>query len=144
MVILIVILILIVGLYVLGSLTYVKVKNLQQGNCVGVPKFNPNSVYVKTMTIPIIGYKLNGSATFKPDNTFVLDFGPSDTYSNNKWIYNSDSCSLTISLDPNLQDTLTKYNSSIDNTVQINRDGQLVVNGMVEGIVPVQVLLNKK
>jgi len=94
------------------------------------------------MTIPIIGYKLNGTATFKPDNTFVLNFG-GDIYNNNKWIYNKDTCSLTISIDPNLQNTLTEYKSSIDNTVQINRQSQLIVNGIIEGVVPIQVTLDK-
>jgi len=132
-----------IPILVLSILTFIKVKNLQQGNCVGVPKFDPSAVYSKTMTIPIVGYKLNGTATFKPDNTFVLNFGSNDIYSDNKWIYNSDSCSLTVSIDPSLQSTLTKYNSSIDNTIQINKQGQLVVNGIIEGLVPIQVTLAK-
>lgn len=87
---------------------------------------------------------MNGTATFKPDNTFVLDFGQNDIYHNNKWIYNNDTCSLTISIDPDLQNTLAKYNSSIDSTVQINRQGQLIVNGIVENVIPIQVTLDKK
>jgi hypothetical protein len=143
LIIVIFVLIFVIGLLILCSITYVKVKNLQQGSCVGVPKFDPNSIYTKTMTIPIIGYKMVGKATFKPDNTFILDFGSSDIYNNNKWIYNSDSCSLTVSIDNNLQNILSQYNSSIDNTIQINRLGQLIVNGTVEGVIPVQVTLNK-
>jgi len=138
----IIILILLVSLFILCTFIYIKVQNLQQGNCVGVPNFDPNSVYSKSMTIPIIGYKLNGTATFKPDNTFVLNFG-GDIYNNNKWIYNKDTCSLTIAIDPNLQNTLTEYKSSIDNTVQINRQSQLIVNGIIEGVVPIQVTLDK-
>lgn len=136
-------LIILAGLCVLCTFTFLKVRNLQQGNCVGVPKFDPTSIYSKTMTIPIIGYKMTGKAIFKPDNTFVLNFGGNDVYNNNKWIYNQDTCSLTISIDPNLQNTLTKYNSSVDNTVQINRQGQLIVNGMVENVIPIQVILGK-
>ena len=143
LILVIIVLIFIIGLVILCSVTYVKVKNLQQGSCVGVPKFDANSVYTKTMTIPIIGYKMVGKATFSPDNTFILDFGPSDIYKNNKWIYNSDTCSLTVSIDPKLQDTLLKYNSSIDNTIQMNRQGQLIVNGIIEGVVPVQITLAK-
>lgn len=142
LILLIVVLIFLVVILSVCIVTYVKVKNLQEGSCAGVPKFEPNSVYTKTMTIPIIGYKLDGKATFNSDNTFTLNFS-GDEYKNNKWIYNQDSCSLTISIDPDLQSTLTKYNSGIDNTVQINKQGQLVVNGTIEGIVPIQVMLNK-
>lgn len=143
LIILIIVMIFVIGLLALCSLIYIKVKNLQQGNCVGVPKFDPNSIYTKTMTIPIIRYTVTGKAIFKPDNTFVLDFGTSGVYNNNKWIYNNDSCSLTVSIDPSLQDTLTKYNSSVDNTIQMNKQGQLIVNGSVENVVPIQVILNK-
>lgn len=144
LILLILILLILFGIFALCTFTFLKVRNLQQGNCIGVPKFDPSSVYSKTMKIPIIGYKLNGTATFKPDNTFVLKFGGNDIYSNNKWIYNSDTCSLSVSIDPNLQNILTKYNSSIESDVQINRHAQLVVNGMIEGIVPIQVTLDKK
>jgi hypothetical protein len=143
LILVIIILLIVIGILILCSITFMKVKNLQQGNCVGVPKFDPNSVYTKTMTIPIVGYKMVGTATFKPDNTFVLNFS-GDNYPNNKWIYNSDTCSLTVSIDPSLQDTLVKYNSSIDNTVQMNRRGQLIVNGIIEGLIPIQVTLDKK
>lgn len=143
LILVIIILVILLSLFTLCVFTFLKVRDLQQGDCIGVPKFDPNSVYTKTMTIPIIGYKMNGTATFKSDNTFVLKFGDNDIYNNNKWIYNNDSCSLSISIDPSLQDTLTKYNSSIDDTVQINKRGQLIVNGIIAGIVPIQVTLNK-
>ena len=121
---------------------YLKLRTLQQGNCAGVPKFDPNSVYTKKMTIPIIGYALDGVATFKPDNTFSLNFS-GDVYPNNKWIYSVDTCSLTVSIDPNLQSVLSKYNSSIDTTVKINPQGQLIVGGSVEGLIPIQITLDK-
>jgi hypothetical protein len=142
--ILVVTLILLMGLFTLCIFIFLKVRDLQQGSCAGVPKFDPTSVYSKTMTIPIIGYKLNGTATFKPDNTFILDFGGTDVFNNNKWIYNTDICSLTVSLDPDLQSTLSKYNSTIDNTIQLNKEGNLIVNGLIEGFVPIQVMLTKK
>lgn len=134
-------LVILIGLVVLSVFIYLKLRTIQQGNCVGVPKFNPNAVYVKKMTIPVINYNLDGTATFKPDNTFSLNFS-GDVYPNNKWVYNSDTCSLTVSVDPNLLSLLSKYNSSVDTTVKINQQGQLIVNGIVEGLIPIQIALD--
>jgi len=142
-VLLVVILILILCIFGLCIVTFIKVKNLQQGNCVGVPKFDPNSIYSKSMTVPIINYTITGTATFKTDNTFVLNFGGDNIYNDNKWIYNEETCSLTISLDPSLQGTLTKYNSSVNNTLQIDRKGRLILSSMIAGILPIQVTLDK-
>lgn len=131
----------VIGILALCILTYLKVKQLQKGSCAGVPKFDPNSVYTKS--IKVLTYQLNGKATFSPDNTFVLDFGGGNVYKNNKWIYDEDNCSLTISLNSDLNSTLSTYNSSVNNTVQINKQGLLVVNALIENLVPIQVVLDK-
>lgn len=76
-------LVVLIGLSALCVMVYLKLRTLQQGTCAGVPKFDPNSVYTKKMTIPVINYALDGVATFKPDNTFSLNFS-GDIYPNNK------------------------------------------------------------
>lgn len=144
LILVIITMLLVIGLLVLCSTIYKDVKNLRQGNCAGVPTFDSGSVYTKTMTIPVINKTINVTATFKADNTFILDFGGSDVYNNNKWIYNSDTCSLTVSVDPNLQKVLTQYNSSVNNNIQINKQGQLTVNALIEGFIPMQITLDKQ
>ena len=134
----------IISILVLSVLSYLKIKKLQLGDCVGVPKFESNSVYTKILTIPLINKSINGTATFKNDNTFGLDFGNNNTFPNNKWTYDQDNCQINIVLDPNLQSLVTKYDCSIDNDVKIDKKGNLIVNGSILGLLPINVTLEKK
>ena len=126
-------------------LIFMRVNKLQKGNCEGVPKFTGGSSYTKTLTIPLINKTVTGNVIFNLDNTFTLDAEISNSkysYPNNKWIYDENNCLLNIVLDPSLESDLKSY-ATINNVVNINRDGSLLVDGNVLGILPIQVSIQK-
>ena len=142
-VILILIFIIIIPIFILIILTYNKVKKLQLGSCAGVPPFNSNATYSKSITIPLINKTISGTAIFNPNNTFLLNFGSMGSFPNNTWTYDQENCALNVALDPNIQTTLSSYDCSVDTEVTLNRQGNLVVTGSILGILPISVTLDK-
>lgn len=122
---------------------WLAVKHLKIGDCAGIPKFDPSSVFTKSLTIPMIGKSISGTVSFNPNGTFVLDASGS-VYSNNKFAYDEDNCQIIISLEQDLLDLIDKYKCSLSTEVKITKKGQLVVSGTILGVLPIQVFLDKK
>ncbi len=139
----IIIVLLLLAVFLLALFTLLAVRRLQTGDCVGVPKFDPTSVYTKSLTIPMISKTVSGTITFKLDNTFVLDANGS-VFPNNKWTYDENNCQIIVSIDPDIDTLVKKYNCSLDTEVKLNKKGQLIVSGTIMGILPIKVYLDKK
>lgn len=109
--------------------------------CVGIPAFDPTRVYTKTLTIPIINKQISGSVQFTQDGQFTL-VSEGDTYSGNTWIYDKENCQVVIQLGSAIQNVLNKYDCSVQPEVKLDKQGNLIVSGLIAGFFPLQVTLS--
>jgi hypothetical protein len=128
------------------------VKYLIKGTCNNVEDFKGDGdVYTKKLNIITLG-ELIATLTFKKDGTFTIQAsikdGKPEVYTDNKWIYEKETCSLSIRLSDDLQKEIagSPVSVEISDTIELMADRNIKIKAIILGGIPLILELspNKK